>query len=99
MKDGRISYLMKTPRRGSTHRVMTPVDAGGIPGPSRDPRAPTLRRVRPAGGFGGAGGQGSPMNNWTRALSSWTPRGCALSSNWTSRGGDPRRRRGGTRGA
>jgi hypothetical protein len=26
MKDGRISYLMKTPRRGSTHRVMTPVE-------------------------------------------------------------------------
>ena len=25
-KDGRISYLMKTPRRGSTHRVMTPVE-------------------------------------------------------------------------
>jgi len=26
MKDGRISYLMKTPRRGSTHRLMTPVE-------------------------------------------------------------------------
>ena len=26
MKDGRISYLMKTARRGSTHRVMTPVE-------------------------------------------------------------------------
>jgi hypothetical protein len=26
MKDGRIAYLMKTPRRGSTHRVMTPVE-------------------------------------------------------------------------
>jgi hypothetical protein len=26
MKDGRISYLMKTPRRGSTHRVMTPME-------------------------------------------------------------------------
>jgi len=26
MKDGRISYLMKTPRRGSSHRVMTPME-------------------------------------------------------------------------
>lgn len=26
MKDGRIAYRMKTPRRGSTHRVMTPME-------------------------------------------------------------------------
>ena len=26
LKDGRIAYAMKTPRRGSTHRVMTPVE-------------------------------------------------------------------------
>ena len=26
LKDGRVAYLMKTPRRGSTHRVMTPVE-------------------------------------------------------------------------
>jgi hypothetical protein len=26
LKDGRISYLMKTPRRARTHRVMTPVE-------------------------------------------------------------------------
>ena len=26
MKDGRVAYLMKAPRRGSTHRVMTPVE-------------------------------------------------------------------------
>ena len=26
LKDGRISYLMKTPRRGSTHRLMMPVE-------------------------------------------------------------------------
>jgi hypothetical protein len=25
-KDGRVAYLLKTPRRGSTHRVMTPVE-------------------------------------------------------------------------
>ena len=29
MKDGRISYLMKTARRGSTHRVMTPMEFMG----------------------------------------------------------------------
>jgi len=26
MKDGRIAYRLKTPRRGKTHRVMTPVE-------------------------------------------------------------------------
>ena len=26
MKDGRVAYRMKTPRRGSTHRVMTPME-------------------------------------------------------------------------
>jgi hypothetical protein len=26
LKDGRIAYRMKTPRRGSTHRVMTPME-------------------------------------------------------------------------
>jgi hypothetical protein len=26
MKDGRVAYLLKTPRRGKTHRVMTPVE-------------------------------------------------------------------------
>jgi hypothetical protein len=26
LKDGRIAYLVKTPRRGGTHRVMTPVE-------------------------------------------------------------------------
>jgi hypothetical protein len=26
MKDGRVAYRMKTPRRGSSHRVMTPVE-------------------------------------------------------------------------
>src|SRR3954470_4547376 len=26
MKDGRVAYRLKTPRRGSTHRVMTPVE-------------------------------------------------------------------------
>jgi hypothetical protein len=26
LKDGRIAYLLKTPRRGKTHRVMTPVE-------------------------------------------------------------------------
>ena len=29
MKDGRIAYLMKTARRGSTHRVMTPMEFMG----------------------------------------------------------------------
>ena len=26
LPDGRIAYLVKTPRNGRTHRVMTPVD-------------------------------------------------------------------------
>ena len=45
MKDGRISYLMKTARRGSTHRVMTPMEftprgsAGFQPAGSRRSRA------------------------------------------------------------
>ncbi|WP_437981686.1 transposase [Sorangium sp. So ce117] len=26
LKDGRVAYLMKTARRGSTHRVMTPIE-------------------------------------------------------------------------
>jgi len=26
MKDGRVAYRLKTPRRGKTHRVMTPVE-------------------------------------------------------------------------
>jgi hypothetical protein len=26
MKDGRVAYRVKTPRRGRTHRVMTPVE-------------------------------------------------------------------------
>ena len=29
LKDGRIAYAMKTPRRGSTHRVMTPMEFMG----------------------------------------------------------------------
>ena len=29
LKDGRIGYLMKTPRRGRTHRVMTPMEFMG----------------------------------------------------------------------
>jgi hypothetical protein len=29
LKDGRISYAMKTPRRGSTHRLMTPMEFMG----------------------------------------------------------------------
>jgi Putative transposase/Transposase zinc-binding domain len=29
LKDGRVSYLMKTARRGSTHRVMTPMEFMG----------------------------------------------------------------------
>src|SRR5271165_7121450 len=29
LKDGRISYAMKTPRRGRTHRVMTPMEFMG----------------------------------------------------------------------
>jgi hypothetical protein len=29
LKDGRIAYVMKTPRRGRTHRVMTPMEFMG----------------------------------------------------------------------
>jgi len=50
LKDGRIAYLVKTPRRGGTHRVMTPVEFLGRLAILVPP--PYFPRVRYHGVFG-----------------------------------------------